>query len=1126
MTRLAPLKPLKGAQLAASRPRVHAALSASAGTGKTHVLTARVLRLLLNRAAPESILCLTFTKAGAAEMAERIHSRLAAWVRMPDNKLSAELFALGEPHDPPDVARARTLFASVLDATGGGLRIQTIHAFSQTLLAQFPAEAGLAPGFQPLDARGEGELARRVLGELLENAERNGDQPLIRDVQALSERLGEAEAERMLHATARAPDAMAALGSREGIEAKVRRHLDVPAEGAAAALRDACGADCFWEASLKLVAAANRTWGAASGHKRADLVEAWLSRGSEERAETLGDLAAVWLTGKQERRKIEAKLAAGHPAYESWLDELDAEVGRLLTMQQAEALATFLSAALRAGQTYARAYAEAKTAAGVVDFDDLIRLASGLLAQPGMGDWIRYKLDQRIDHVLVDEAQDTNTRQWRIVSALVEEFFQIEWSGRDAERPRTLFTVGDFKQAIFGFQGTDPLAFEAAQDLFEDRARNADQPFDKLDLERSFRSAPPVLDLVDQLVSDLGRDALGLAENPTPHRAHHDRRPGSVELLPPYTEQSEVEDEAEGEEAWVPGATRGWATRLAKQVKAWLTEAPVLACKGRPLKPEDILILVRKRSDLAGLIVARLHAENVPVAGVDRLRLNAPLAVRDLLAAVRFAVQPEDDLNLANLLVSPLIGWSYDELTAVAAPRPPGHSLWRAVREAGDVPGREHLDALLAQADLVTPHAFIEGILSGPMQGRAKLLARLGAEARDPIEELVTAALDFEGSAAASLGAFLDWFERGEVDIVRDPSSGGDAVRVMTVHGAKGLQAPVVVLADATVDPADSPRRHLEAKLDGLVDPVPLPRPRKAERVPPLDADLDAQDKRERQEHWRLLYVAATRAEERLVIGGALGGKRKGQVPAESWYAKLKSALEALGPEEEDGESGPILVWRGRHNPETPRARKRDRVARPDLALPDWLHRPAPAEARPPRPLAPSSLGPDDAPDPPPTPEMRAAARRGSILHSLFERLPGCPPAERRAAGERWLQGAGGVADAAERDTLLADALRIIDDPAFADLFGPDALAEAPFAATLPDGTVVAGTVDRLLVTPTHVRVVDFKTGRVAPASADAIPPAYLRQMRAYREALGVIFPGRTVEAGLLFTAGPVLYPA
>jgi ATP-dependent helicase/nuclease subunit A len=1129
MSRLRPLARLEGDQLRASHPRDHAALSASAGTGKTHVLTARVLRLLLAGVDPASILCLTFTKAGAAEMSGRIHARLAHWVRLKDVELGAELLALDEDPGPETRARARTLFAHVLDATGGGLRIQTIHAFAQGLLAAFPAEAGLVPGFRPLDGREEQRLARTTLADLLVRAESEGDLGLVGDMQALSLRLGEGGAESFLKACARAADAMPALGPRAGIEARLRHVFDLPLGDVEAVIAAACADDAFDLALLRAIADANRAWGTATGLGACDAIAAWLDRDPSGRAASLAMLAGVVLTRAGDPRKVPAGLVKAAADYEVLAARLIDGCGRLLAMRARAAMVASLAAGLRAGQAFARAYADAKRAAGVVDFDDLIRRAEDLLLSPGMGEWVRYKLDQRTDHILVDEAQDTNASQWNIVDALVAEFF----SGEGARgRLRTIFTVGDFKQAIFGFQGTNPREFENARAYFQAKAKlireaaeeaglpARELPPDFLDLsmDRSFRSSPQVLAVVDRVLADLGHEALGLPRRPRPHESHHHGRPGSVTLWAPFAAEAAEDD---GEEGWVAEGTRAYAARLARQVKGWLANPFHLQGKSRLLRPEDILILVRRRGDLAALLVARLHAEGVPVAGVDRLLLSAPLAVQDLLAAARFAVQPLDDLNLAGLLVSPLLGWDQDRLHAVAAGRE--GPLWPHLRRHGATPTEtlESLQAILAMADFASPHGFFETLLSGPLGGRRKLLERLGPEARDPVEELLSAALEFEGTGA-SLQAFLDWFARGDVEIVRDPSGPQGAVRVMTVHGSKGLQSPVLILADACADPG---RRGPGAALAELVledgAAVPVFRPRKDELAEPLAAQVARQEKLEREEHWRLLYVALTRAEERLYVGGALTSLDRSGAPEASWHRAVENALVGLG---QDWREASLWTREMRLGP-APQPQKAPAVADETMTpTPNWLHAAAPVEARPPRPLAPSAIGEDDVPDPPPGPDLRAAARRGRLLHQLFERLPGVDPPLRRGLAGHWLLHAAGIVDPAERAALIADACRVIEDPDFAGLFRMEALAEAPIAAVVADGIVVSGTVDRLLVTDAGVRVADFKTGRRLPATVADIPPAHLRQMAAYRAALRVIFPDRPVSAALLYTAGPVLH--
>ena len=1110
----ATLPPLKGNQQAASDPTAHVWLSASAGTGKTQVLAARVYRLLLRGVEPGAILCLTFTKAGAAEMAGRIGDRLARWVRMPGGELENDLRALGEDTGPDTRERARTLFARVLDAPGGGLRIQTIHSFCQGLLAAFPVEAGLTPGFRPLEGREEAVLHRDALAEMLLAEEREGRTRIIDAIGALSVRLGEGGAEGYLRDCAAAPEAMAALPA--GLRPFLRRALHLPEGDMEALAAKWCDDDAFDCAALRRVIDANLAWGTATGAKHAEIIQRWLSSECAVRGASVRGLLTVFRTGTGSPRVASVKLTAAEPDYSDLCSGLGDACSDLIALIDRAAHADLLAGALDAGRTYAAAYAAAKRRIGAVDFDDLIARTVTLLGRPGMGEWVRYKLDQATDHVLIDEAQDTNPKQWAIVKTIADEFFVGD--GARSAVQRTLFTVGDHKQAIFSFQGSDPIHFSAMHRYFQQRGEVAPEydvparPLDTLSLTHSFRSTRAILEFVDAAIDALPGSGMGDLEEIEPH-ASEVAGPGTVTLWPVTTD--EAPDDSD--ESWIGDETRTLARQIARAVKGWIGTLP-LESKGRMLAPEDVMILVKRRGDLASLIVARLYAEGVPVAGIDRLRLNAPLAVQDLLAAVRFVLQPDDDLSLASLLVSPLIGWTQDELM-VAALRERG-SLWRHLRATQDEARLAPLRSLLNRADFTTPYRFLEDMLSGKLDGRRKLLLRLGEEARDPIEELLNAALTFESGSTPSLQRFLDWFDRGEVDIKRESSMPHGAVRVMTAHGAKGLQAPLVILADATLDPGNAPRRTLKWVPEGLDDPVPVFRPKAGEAVGgPLEAVIAEADAKELEEHWRLFYVAATRAEERLVVAGALPPRAKGEPPATSWYAATVAAFDTLGVEAGAGErcfAGNVAQPAVAAKPVRP-------VDEAATELPAWARRAAPEEARPSRPLAPSAIGEDAVADPPPTPAMRAAAERGRRLHALFERLPAIPRDRRSEAADRWLAGAEGVTDPAVRAEIVEAACHIISDPRFADVFGPDSLAEAPIAATV-GLAVVAGTVDRLVVTDDAVRVVDFKTGRRAPSSVNDIPVYHLRQMAAYVAALNVIFPGRRVEAALLYTAGPTLF--
>ena len=1102
---------LEGAQRDASRPQDHVWLAASAGTGKTYVLSARVFRLLLRGVWPDAILCLTFTKAGAAEMAERVHARLASWVRLDNIRLHQELEALGEASGPAAVAEARTLFARILESRNGGLRIMTIHAFCQTLLAGFPIEAGLTPGFRQIEGREQAALAETVLADLMVNATREGDQQLLDDFGALSLALGEGDAKGFVMRAASALEALNEVGPKLEpiVNAAVIGRVDFEAQD----LANACSDGAFDRLSLERLARLNREWGTKSGNAAADGIADWLAGKPELRLQTLDALCRIWTTGKGERRKQGPKA----PDYADVVDRVADWCDGLLAVRKRAALARQIRAALNAAWRFAYAYDVAKRSRGFVDFDDLIKRARHLLAEPGMGDWIRFKLDQATDHILIDEAQDTNRSQWAIVEALADEF----WAGDGAkvDTPRTIFAVGDFKQAIFSFQGTDPLHYRHAGAHFAKRAEESAQEMLQLSLTRSFRSAAPVLAAVDATLAVLGEAALGAIDVSERHETARDL-PGSVILWPPAVAGSGDDDDEdnsdEDEESWASDAARTLATQIARQVRSWLDDGLKVGKDGpRTMHAGDVMILVRSRSTLAALIVARLMEEDVPVAGVDRLLLREPLAVQDLVAAARFAVQPDDDLTLAALLVSPLLGWSQGDLYALAFERK--GRLWDAI-PAGDT--RAALLSILNAADYVTPYAFFENLLSGPLQGRKKLLRRLGPDARDPIDELLSAALLFQTQGIASLEQFLHWFDTGEGEVVRDPDASGNAVRVMTVHGAKGLEAPIVILADATADPNRKPEQSVKWQIKDVGEALPLYRIRGAERklVASLEASANDAKQRGREEHWRLLYVAMTRAGERLFVTGPLGPSSKGIVPRDSWYQAIDLALGSI-----DAEDGTVPIWGHERRVGDPlvfgAAQAIASVEGCNTgASPDWIHRSAPVEARPPRPLAPSSIGEDREAMPPPTPDRAEAARRGVALHALFERLPALPTDTRRAAALNWLSTTGDDPD-------LADvALSVINDPAFDFVFATNALAEVPVAGVV-EAIVVSGTIDRLALTDDRVEIVDFKTGSRMPATLDDVPVRYLRQMAAYAALLRQIYPERTVFASLLYTQGPKMIP-
>jgi ATP-dependent helicase/nuclease subunit A len=1134
---LPPRELARRAQGEGSDPAVSAFVEASAGSGKTKVLTDRVLRLLLAEGTrPGAILCLTFTKAAAAEMATRLARQLGEWAVLSESALAERLAELlGRAATRADLDAARGLFARVIEMPGG-MRISTIHAFCQSLLRAFPLEAGLAPQFgviEPAEAAGllaeaeESVLAgpaapREALAALASLVAPNRFRDLLAALTEGREKLAEA---------------LARAGSLAALRAALARHLDLDPEADEGALIGAAAA-----APVEGLVIAARLLGAsrnANDRERGAALIAWLELPAPARAARWEAWRAIFLTKDDEPR---ARLGTNDigARRDECLGILRAEAARVRAVQEARRAMRLLvatAALLGLGAPVLAAYADRKRRAGLMDYDDLILSARRLLEDPGSA-WVLFKLDGGLDHLLLDEAQDSNAAQWGIAAALTEAFFDGEGSARPGPLPRSVFAVGDVKQAIYGFSGADAEGFGQWQAHFAARAAAAGAAFRRVRLNVSFRSAAPVLDLVDAVFAE-GAARAGVVE-PGATLAHRPDRLGQAGLVElwPMLEAAPADPPPPWEVPEAPvsasGADAVLAEAIAARIADWLARGERLEARGRAMRAGDIIVLLRKRHPLAPRLLRALKDRGVPVSGADRLALVREIAVQDVLALCDVLLLPEDDLQLAAVLKSPLIGLTEEALLDLAATRQ--GSLWgrlAAARGADTPTGRaaDWLARLMNRADLVTPHGLLAEVL-GEHGGRARLLARLGPDAADPLDELLNAALAHEARHPPSLQGFVHWLRRSAAEVRREQEGAGDAVRVMTVHNAKGLQAPVVILPDTIHRaPNDGGLRWDHA----AEPPLPLWAPRKDAQAPAYAAVLAAEAAARAAEENRLLYVALTRAEDRLLIAGWQNRAPKdGPWPEGSWYGLIARGFERLGaaeaPFDHTGFGAPQGARFGaatlrRHALAQAAAPRPDRPAsgRTGAAgLPGWARRPAPAEAEAGS-LAPSAV-PAEAETPAAAPHGAADPtgrrfRRGRLVHALLQHLPDFDAVGREAAARAFLARPGHGLDAAEQAATLAEVMALLAEPALAEALGPDSLAEAPIAGRL-GGRLVSGQVDRLLLRPDRVLVLDYKTNRPPPERLDQVPPAYLRQMAAYRAVLRLAFPGRAVEAALVWTYG------
>jgi len=1115
----------EAAQIAASNPAVSAFVGASAGSGKTKLLTDRLLRLMLAGAPPSRILCLTFTRAAAAEMAIRLRDRLGRWAIASDSALDAELRALDAVPDGAMRARARGLFGVVLDLPGG-MRIDTIHAFCQSLLRRFPLEAGISPHFRVAD-EAEAAVRRRTAREEVLGG--RVDEPFealellageVSEVQfgVLMDRLlgdGQAHLARLLdrHDGAGAIMALqrAALGAPDASIAQLWDEAVRPDEAALLA--------CLRRISEE---------SSPGARNKAVLLLDWLGCDAGDRLAGWDSWVGGFLTGTGEPRKasglISKALAAAAPELADVLAAEQARILRCLDRFAAREVAALSAAMAEVLVPIHAVAAQGKERESRFDYGDLIARAARLLFDPGAA-WVLYKLDGGIDHILLDEVQDIAPAQWGVIDAIAAEFFA--GMGARTDRQRTVFAVGDRKQSIYSFQGADLASFDAWRGGIGARVRDAGARWHEGTLATSFRTTAPVLALVDRVFEGVARAGVVLPGEALVHGVSRAGQAGSVALWPLAEPDPDI-----APAPWA--AAEGYARqdsarrRLAEQLAGWIaSQIGVfrLKSRGRALAAGDILILVRSRNEFGPALTRALKDAGVPVAGLDRMVLTETRAVADLVALAQAVLLPEDDVAVATVLASPLGGLSDDELMDLAIGRT-GTLRDALFRRAGESEAyraaRDFFAAVQGRADFVSPYRLFAEVL-GPLGGRARLLARLGPEAAEPIDELLATALDYGQREAPGLQGFIASLEASGAEIKREAEAAGDRVRLMTVHGAKGLQAPLVILPDTTGLPVQRETLHwLAAPQDEVM--VPVFCPRADIRCEAVRDAVAAAKQAMIEEYNRLLYVALTRAEDHLIVCGAAPRKA---LPELCWYEAVRVAFGGLAAVEvEPG----LVIACGQTAPPDRVGRQVQAVMAP---LPGWI---GPEQGwvavPPPEPaeridrLVPSRSAEGEARGlaaASPRSGSRAAARaaamaRGRLIHALLQHLPDVVPSARRDRAAAYVAQEAHGLDAGAQDQVVTAVMRVLEHDGLAPLFGPGSRAEAPIAGVV-HGVEIGGLIDRLVVLPDEIVIADYKTDRQPPLEAGAIPLPYLVQLAAYAAVLGAIYPDRPVRALLVWTA-------
>jgi ATP-dependent helicase/nuclease subunit A len=1088
-------------QVTAANPTLSTWLSANAGSGKTRVLTDRVARLLLEDVSPQNILCLTYTKAAAAEMQNRLFKRLGGWAMLDDKALRGDLAALGVDGVivPDKLAAARCLFARAIE-TPGGLKIQTIHSFCASILRRFPLEAGVSPNFKEIEDR----TAALMRGAVLDGIALGPQAHLLADV---LRHFGGGDLDKLIRELAGRASDFAAPCDRDALRSILGIALGQTMTTLLAQVFDADTAEI-----VRDLIAACRT-GGSMDNKAADKLEAVNT--AAPGVTDLMILEDVFLFGEKTKNPFGAKTETfpTKGVRTAHLEMTDALGGLMETIaalrEDRQALMAFdRSAALHdLAHVFVRDYGARKTALGVLDFDDLIGKARDLLTDKAVAAWVLFRLDGGIDHLLVDEAQDTSPGQWAVVQHLTREFVSGE-GARDTRR--TVFVVGDKKQSIYSFQGADPAEFDRMRDYFDTALRQIEDPLQTRTLAHSFRSSAAILRVVDETF--VGERAAGLGDV-SQHIAFNTDMPGRVDLWPVISPEKAEDDP---DDDWLKPVDEvsadhhhvQMADRVAAQIKRMIHHEtlPVRDIDGyarRPVRAGDILILVQGRqTQLFPELIRACKQAGLPIAGADVLRVGGELAVKDIAALLRFLALPEDDLSLASALRSPLFGWSEQDLFTLAHHRPQMGYLWTALRKAeGFDDTKAVLLDLLEHADYIRPYDLIARILVRHGKRQA-LLARLGAEAEDGIDALLAQALAYESDNTPSLTGFLTWMDTDDLTVKRQIDAQGDQIRVMTVHGAKGLESPIVILPDTA-------ERKNDVKSQVLPGDVPLWKSAKAHMPAAIAGRVDDIADAQARERLRLLYVAMTRAESWLIVGAAGETTKSGT----SWHNIVMDGLGRAGAF--DALAGDLTVQRVEHGnwdtgPVLPS--ETGPVARRTAEALE----PLPEAARPTT-LSPSNLRGDKTLPGDFNDGDADALLRGSLIHLLLEHLPALPADQRRTVARR-LIAAYPDADTVPTDDVIDAALTLINAPHLTAMYAQGTLAEVDVTADLPGLGRMHGSIDRLIITSDTVTAIDFKTNRNTPTGPDQVPEGLLRQMGAYAAALTQIYPDRVIKTAILWT--------
>ncbi|MBO5946850.1 MAG: UvrD-helicase domain-containing protein [Alphaproteobacteria bacterium] len=854
---MAKKRTLSPEQDCAANPLENVWVQANAGTGKTSVLVQRLLRILFRTpdCGASGVLCLTYTNAGAGEMRNRILAALRDWATATDDELVDLLdgVAINRPATPGDIAHAREIFFKFIDAPEI-LKIKTIHGFCEEILHRFPIEAGLSPSWTLVSDSAQRLLLQDAFDNLINSPQNDG-----RIYDAFSHIVGRISETYLT-------DLLGILSAQykqffqiSDIDKYRKYFIDTTKKFLN--LKNANVANFDPAALQKIIDLAQNDQNNAKKPVKYldDIVN--LTKQYIDTTVDFEKYKTAYLTATGDKKSTVSKK-----------DYLAAEQDRVYELNQYNANQMVFNdtvALFDLSAAFADEYARIKRARNLLDFEDLILYTRKLFSDSATMGWVLSQLDLSLSHILVDEAQDTSPAQWDILRQLAGDFFA---EGDTTQTPHSLFVVGDTKQSIYGFQGADPRAFALSRDAISEQVSENLRTIREIPLVQSFRSTAPVLKTVDKFFADAGViDVSGFVNNE--HKCFRMSAPGAVEL---HKLTAKMETET---------TLLQYIDGIADRIKSLIGSGKFAA--------RDIMVLVQQRNPMASPLAIALKRRGIDVAGSDRIVLPNFPAVRDMLNLTRWCLNAADDYSLCCVLKSPVFYLTERDIFDLCKiknntnqerkrtdPDAPPIMIFEVLKDVNPNVYSRLSDIKDWSANLA-PYSFFERVL-GTDNTRQKFISALGPQVIDPLAEFMTICLAYERTQPGTLHQFLKWFITGGSQIKRDMDA-SNGVRIVTVHGSKGLEAPVVFL----VDTVRTPKNENILPISSGDMPVWLWAPRGDASALRHDAS-DALMRVRMAEYYRLLYVAMTRARDELYIYGYTPNKN---APRDAWHTQLWRVL-------------------------------------------------------------------------------------------------------------------------------------------------------------------------------------------------------------------------------------------